>query len=41
MITGGAGALAYLVAWAIIPEDGDKTSIAEKLIGKKQDVSSG
>jgi phage shock protein PspC (stress-responsive transcriptional regulator) len=41
VITGGAGALAYLVAWAIIPEDGDKTSIAEKLLSKEQDVSSG
>jgi phage shock protein C len=40
VITGGAGLLAYLVAWAIIPEEGEKTSIAENLIGQKQDVSS-
>jgi phage shock protein C len=40
VITGGAGGLAYLVAWAIIPEEGEKTSIAEDLIGQKQDASS-
>src|SRR5207344_1330884 len=27
VITGGAGVLAYLVAWAIIPEEGEKNSI--------------
>ena len=41
VITGGAGVLAYLVAWAIIPEEGEKTSIAENLVGRKQDASSG
>jgi len=40
VITGGAGGLAYLVAWAIIPEEGEKTSIAEDLIGQKQEASS-
>ena len=35
VITGGAGILAYLVAWALIPEEGEKTSIAEKLVSKK------
>jgi phage shock protein C len=25
VITGGAGVLAYLAAWVIIPEEGDKT----------------
>jgi phage shock protein C len=40
VITGGAGVLAYLVAWAIIPNEGEKTSIAENLIGQKQDASS-
>ena len=34
VITGGAGVLAYLVAWAIIPEEGDKYSIAEDLLSK-------
>jgi phage shock protein PspC (stress-responsive transcriptional regulator) len=40
VITGGAGALAYLVAWAIMPEEGQKTSIADDLSGQKQDASS-
>ena len=40
VITGGAGVLAYLVAWAIIPEEGEKSSVAEDLIGQKQDASS-
>jgi phage shock protein C len=34
VITGGAGILAYLVAWALIPEEGDKTSIAEDIVSK-------
>ena len=38
VITGGAGVLAYLVAWAIIPEEG---SLAENLIRSKQHASSG
>jgi phage shock protein C len=38
VITGGAGALAYLAAWVIIPGEGEKTSIAQNLIGKKQDA---
>jgi phage shock protein C len=41
VITGGAGVLAYLVAWAIIPEEGEKTSIAENLVSSKQNTSSG
>jgi phage shock protein C len=40
VITGGAGALAYLAAWAIIPEEGDKTSIAQNFISQRQDASS-
>jgi phage shock protein C len=40
VITGGAGVLAYLVAWAIIPEEGEKTSVAEDFIGQRQDASS-
>jgi phage shock protein PspC (stress-responsive transcriptional regulator) len=40
VITGGAGVLAYLVAWAIIPEEGEKSSIAENIVNKKQDTSS-
>jgi phage shock protein PspC (stress-responsive transcriptional regulator) len=41
IITGGAGALAYLAAWAIIPEDGKKSSIAEDLISKTHHGSPG
>jgi phage shock protein C len=36
VMTGGAGILAYLVAWAFIPEEGEKSSIAEGMVGKKQ-----
>jgi phage shock protein C len=35
IITGGAGVLAYLAAWAIIPAEGEKTSIAQNIVGKK------
>ncbi len=38
VITGGAGALAYLAAWAIIPEEGEKTSIAENLVSTKHNT---
>jgi phage shock protein C len=41
VITGGAGILAYLVAWVIIPEEDEKTSVAENLVGSKQNGSSG
>jgi phage shock protein PspC (stress-responsive transcriptional regulator) len=30
----GLGALAYLIAWAILPEEGEDTSIAETFVGK-------
>jgi phage shock protein C len=41
VITGGAGILAYLVAWIIIPNEGQKSSVAENMDGKKQDSYSG
>ena len=41
VITGGAGALAYLAAWAIIPVEGEKSSIAEDLISKSRHGSAG
>ena len=41
VITGGAGILAYLVLWAIIPEEGEKTSIAENFTRKNQNTPSG
>jgi phage shock protein C len=30
----GVGALVYLVAWAVVPEEGEKTSIAENYLNK-------
>jgi phage shock protein C len=42
VLTGGAGVLAYLAAWIIIPGEGQKSSIAENLTTKKnQDAWSG
>jgi phage shock protein PspC (stress-responsive transcriptional regulator) len=36
-IFGGAGVLAYLLAWIVIPEqDGDGTSIAENFVNKRR-----
>jgi phage shock protein C len=35
VISVGAGVLAYLAAWVIIPAEGEKTSIAQNLVGKK------
>ena len=36
VITGGAGVLAYLVAWVLIPDDGQQSSIAEDIVSKKR-----
>ncbi len=36
VITVGVGIVGYLVAWAVIPEEGQKTSIAEDLINKNK-----
>jgi phage shock protein PspC (stress-responsive transcriptional regulator) len=33
-VFGGFGALAYLLAWALMPEEGESSSIAEKIINK-------
>jgi phage shock protein C len=41
VITGGAGVLAYLVAWVIIPQEGEKTPAAENIVSAKQDASAG
>jgi phage shock protein C len=30
----GLGALVYLIAWAILPEEGEGTSIVESFVGK-------
>jgi phage shock protein C len=32
----GMGALIYLVAWAVLPEEGEKSSIAENYLNKKR-----
>jgi phage shock protein C len=36
LFTAGTGILAYLVAWAVMPEEGQPTSIAEDLINKNR-----
>ncbi len=36
LFTVGTAILAYLIAWAVIPEEGQKTSIAEDLINKNR-----
>jgi phage shock protein C len=41
IITGGTGALAYLVAWAVIPKEGDTSSLAEDLTSKSQRPAGG
>jgi phage shock protein C len=41
VITGGAGVLAYLVAWVVIPGEGQKSSMAENITGKNKDAWSG
>ena len=41
VVTGGTGVLAYLAAWALIPVEGEKTSIAEDLISKTRHGSPG
>jgi phage shock protein C len=41
VITGGAGVLAYLVAWVIIPGEEQKSPTAENTTGKNQAAWSG
>jgi phage shock protein PspC (stress-responsive transcriptional regulator) len=36
IFTAGAGALVYLVAWAVLPEEGEKSSIVENYLNKKK-----
>jgi phage shock protein C len=35
VLTGGAGVLAYLAAWVIIPDEGQQSPIPENLAAKK------
>jgi phage shock protein C len=37
VITGGAGILAYLVAWAIIPEEDRKIPVADNMASKPRE----
>jgi phage shock protein PspC (stress-responsive transcriptional regulator) len=41
VITGGTGALACLAPWMIIPGEGEKTSIAQDILGQNQNARSG
>ena len=41
ILTGGAGVLAYLAAWVIIPGEGQKSSTAENITGKNKAAWSG
>jgi phage shock protein C len=41
VITGGAGALAYLAAWVIIPGEGEQAPPAENIVSAKQGASAG
>jgi phage shock protein C len=36
VFSAGFGALAYLAAWIVIPEEGEKSSIAENLVNKNR-----
>jgi phage shock protein PspC (stress-responsive transcriptional regulator) len=36
IFSGGAGALVYVLAWAVIPEEDEKQSIAENYLSKRR-----
>jgi phage shock protein C len=36
LFSAGTGALAYIVAWVVIPEEGSKSSVIEDLISKNR-----
>jgi phage shock protein C len=36
-VFGGAGVLLYLIAWALVPEEGEKSSIVEEFVHKNRD----
>jgi len=36
LLTGGTGVLVYIVAWIVIPEEGQKSSIVEDLVNKNR-----
>jgi len=35
-VFGGAGVLLYLIAWAVVPEEGEKASIVEGFVNKNR-----
>ncbi len=37
-IFGGTGALVYLIAWAVLPEEGEGASIVETLVNKRRGI---
>ena len=37
-VFGGAGVLIYLIAWAVVPEEGEKASIVENVVNKNKGV---
>ena len=41
VLAGGAGVLAYLAAWAIIPSEGPKSPRDDNIVSKKQDAWTG
>jgi phage shock protein C len=41
VFSGGAGVLAYLVAWAIIPNEGQDRSIAEDMVSNRRGGGAG
>ncbi len=41
VLTGGAGVLAYLALWAIIPDEGRKSPSDENIVSAKQHAWSG
>jgi phage shock protein PspC (stress-responsive transcriptional regulator) len=41
IFSAGAGALVYLVAWAVVPEEGEKKSIAQNYLDKDKDKGGG
>jgi phage shock protein C len=36
VFSGGAAALVYLIAWLVVPEEGETTSIAESYLNKRK-----
>lgn len=37
-VFGGSGVLLYLIAWVVVPDEGEKSSIAENLVKKNRGI---